>query len=121
MRKPSLLLSLALGGCQTLPAGGPSAPPAIAGCQILPPNHVFNTPIDSLPVHPNSAAFIATIGAHNLHLDIGTTVDPKSSSNYGIPYIVEHAYSFSWAAIRYYSADTGLSCTSRTTSHSSTR
>ncbi len=33
----------------------------IAGCQILPNNHIFNTRIDNLPVSSNSQAFIARI------------------------------------------------------------
>src|SRR5258708_6230022 len=120
MRRPSLLLSLALAGCHAAPAPAPACPgcpppaaPTIAGCQMLPPNHVFNTRIDALPVHPGSAAFMATIGTHNLHLDLGTTVDPRSSSYYGIPYNVVHANSVSWAAVRYYSADPGLSWDAR--------
>ena len=33
------------------------------GCQVLPNDHVFNTKIDTLPVHPSSAAWIAAVGA----------------------------------------------------------
>lgn len=32
---------------------------AYAGCLVAPDDSVFNTPIDNLPVHPNSAAWIA--------------------------------------------------------------
>jgi hypothetical protein len=46
--------------------------PVLAGCPILPSNHIFNTAIDKLPVHPNSAAFMTTIGTRNLHLDLSS-------------------------------------------------
>ena len=44
--------------------------------QVFPANHAFNMPIDSLPVHPNSDAYVATIGANTaLHPDFGTYYD----------------------------------------------
>ncbi|HSU60466.1 MAG TPA: malectin domain-containing carbohydrate-binding protein [Bryobacteraceae bacterium] len=43
-----------------VPAGG-GAKNVLAGCQILPNNHIFNTRIDDLPVSSNSAAFMARI------------------------------------------------------------
>jgi hypothetical protein len=95
------------GGSDGSPSSGTS--PSIAGCPILPANHIFNTPIDGLPVHASSAAFLATIGNHNLHLDLGTTVDSTSSTYYGIPYNVVHGSSMTWAAASYTSADTSLS------------
>ena len=82
--------------------------PTIGGCSILPPDHIFNTPIDALPVHPNSAAFLATIGSHNVHLDLGSTVDSTSSTYYGIPYNVVHGSAMTWADASYTSADPGL-------------
>lgn len=36
-----------------------NAQQSIGGCQLLPNTHVYNTPIDNLPVHPNSAKWIA--------------------------------------------------------------
>ncbi len=83
--------------------------PSIAGCPILPANHIFNTPIDALPVDANSAAFLATIGSHDLHLDLGTTVDPTSSTYYGIPYNVVRGGAMTWAGASYTSADSSLS------------
>jgi hypothetical protein len=54
----------------------------IAGCAIFPANSIWNTAIDTLPVHPNSAAYVTTIGAaKGLHPDF-------SSGGYGIPFIV---------------------------------
>lgn len=64
-------------------------PPQIAGCDIFPGDHIWNTPIDDLPVHPNSANYINTIGANQgLHADFGSGVWPPGSNNpIGIPYI----------------------------------
>ena len=60
-----------------------SAPPAVAGCQILPVNNVWNTPIDTMPLHASSNAWIAAIGAAaRLHPDWGIT-----ETEYGIPFI----------------------------------
>lgn len=63
-------------------------PPQIADCDIFAGDHVWNTPVDHLPVHPNSANYIATIGADsNLHPDFGAGVwPPGSDSPIGIPY-----------------------------------
>ena len=73
--------------------------PAVGGCQLLPADHLFNTPIDALPVHPNSAAFMTTIGRHNLHLDLGTSTDMTSGEYYGIPYNVVHGGAFAWVPV----------------------
>lgn len=36
---------------------------SIAGCQMLPANNIMNTPVDNLPVDPNSATYVSNIGA----------------------------------------------------------
>ncbi|MFO7681105.1 MAG: hypothetical protein R6X34_13740 [Chloroflexota bacterium] len=68
----------------------PGGSPQIAGCDIFPGDNVWNTPIDSLPVHPNSPNYINTIGANaGLHADFGSGVwPPGSDSPIGIPFIV---------------------------------
>ena len=33
---------------------------------LFPADHIFNTPIDGLPVHPDSALFMATITSRRL-------------------------------------------------------
>lgn len=49
---------------------------------MFPPDNIWNTPIDTLPVHPNSAAFVATIGAaRGLHSDF-------SATGFGIPFVI---------------------------------
>jgi hypothetical protein len=77
----------------------------LGGCPVLPSNHVFNTPVADLPVHPNSAAFMATIGNHNIHLDLGTSVDMTSAEYYGIPYNVVAGNTLAWTRISYSSTD----------------
>lgn len=64
------------------------ATPQIAGCAVFPHDNIWNTPIDSLPVHPNSAAYIAAIGLNdNVHADFGSGVwPPGSDSPIGIPF-----------------------------------
>lgn len=48
--------------------------PQIGNCPIFPAKNIWNVPIDKLPVHPNSAQFIATEGANvSLHPDFGPT------------------------------------------------
>jgi hypothetical protein len=59
-------------------------------------------------VHPNSSAFLTTIGNHNLHLDLGQTVDTTSSTYYGIPYNVVHAAALAWTQVSYGSTDPNL-------------
>lgn len=64
-------------------------PPKIAGCDVFPGDNIWNTPVDTLPIHPNSADYIATIGAdQGLHADFGSGVwPPGSDSPIGIPYV----------------------------------
>ncbi len=49
------------------------AAPTIGGCQIFPPNNVWNVPVNTLPLHANSATFINTIGSSKAtHMDFGS-------------------------------------------------
>src|ERR1700679_3863524 len=68
----------------------------LGGCQMFPSNFIFNTAISSLPVDPNSAAYISSIGTGKLHLDLGTELDSTKSDYYGIPYNVANGSSFTW-------------------------
>jgi hypothetical protein len=78
----------------------------IAGCPMLPANHVFNTPVDGLPVHPSSDAFMNAVGKHNIHLDLGTSTDVAAADYYGIPYNVVHADTQPWTRVSFSSTDT---------------
>src|SRR4051812_35346321 len=47
--------------------------PSIGTCTIFPADNIWNTPVDSLPVASNSAAYITTIGpAAPVHADFGS-------------------------------------------------
>src|SRR5262249_59995722 len=57
----------------------------IEGCPVFPADNVWNVAVDSLPRHPDSDAFIATIGAsRGVHPDFGTVYQ---GAPIGIPYI----------------------------------
>ncbi len=111
----------ACGGSSGIPDAGPqydsgggggdvdAAPlvgPTLGGCPLLPADHVFNTPIDDLPVHDNSDAFIAEIGgATTVHLDLGTETDQQGAEFYGIPYNLVHADDYAWPEVAFVSTD----------------
>lgn len=63
------------------------ANPEIEGCSIFPGNNIWNTPVDKLPVDPNSSTYISTIGAATgLHSDFGS--GNWNGGPIGIPYTV---------------------------------
>ncbi len=63
------------------------AGPTLEGCSIFPGDSIWNTPIDTLPVDPNSAAYISTIGAaKGLHPDFGSGT--WDGGPIGIPYTI---------------------------------
>jgi hypothetical protein len=81
--------------------------PEIGGCSILPPDHIFNTPIGNLPsVHADSATWVALIGNNTrLHLDLGTQTDQTADDFYGIPYNLVNGNSMTWAQVEYTTPD----------------
>lgn len=82
MRCRSTALPLAL-----LFASPLAAQQTIGGCQLFPLDNIWNTPVDALPVHPNSANYVASIGAATpLHPDFGTFW-PDPDSPIGIPIV----------------------------------
>lgn len=69
--------------CLTLMSSA-HAVPTIGGCPVFPANNYWNTPVDSLPLHPSSAAWVNSIGASTrLHPDWGNVL----ADNYGIPFV----------------------------------
>lgn len=59
--------------------------PQLENCKIFPADNVWNTPVDRLPVDPNSAAYIQSIGPDtNLHADFGS--GKFENQLIGIPY-----------------------------------
>jgi hypothetical protein len=80
MRRPlTLLAALALGLAGAAAASGAPLPGA-PGCPVLPADNVWNTPVDALPRHPDSARLIRGIGlGDRLHPDF------SDAGGYGIP------------------------------------
>jgi len=62
-----------------------TAAPQIAGCPTLPADNIWNARVDTLPRHPNSDAYIATMGStRGVHPDFGTVYE---GAPIGIPYV----------------------------------
>jgi len=65
----------------------PATPPTLGGCPVLPVDNIWNVPVDTLPVDPNSNAYVNTIGASdNVHADFGS--GEWEGAPIGIPFIV---------------------------------
>lgn len=71
------------------PAQPTQSPPTIAGCDVFPADNVWNTPVDDLPLEPNSATYVDAIGADApMHPDFGSgDWPPGSGAPIGIPYV----------------------------------
>src|SRR5713226_7669611 len=62
------------------------AQPHVAGCTVLPWVNVWNAPVDTLPVDPNSNTFVTTIGAgQSAHADFGSGL--WDGGPIGIPFV----------------------------------
>ncbi len=60
--------------------------PVVGGCSVFPADNIWNTPVDTLPVAANSAAYVATIGANAVvHADFGSGL--WEGGPIGIPYV----------------------------------
>lgn len=78
-----LLLALALALASPALAAGPQ----IDGCPIFPEDNIWNTPVDHLPVDPNSAAYIQSIGPDKtMHPEFGSGL--WDGGPIGIPFVV---------------------------------
>lgn len=61
--------------------------PTLAGCRVFPPDHAWNTPIDTLPVDSASSAYIRSIGIdRHFHADFGSGL--WDGGPIGIPFVV---------------------------------
>jgi len=61
------------GGDQGSDGDGGSVVPVIGGCQLFPADNLWNTPVDTADVHPQSDTYIQSIGPDTeLHPDFGT-------------------------------------------------
>jgi len=76
------------------PSAVPHPPETVAGgdlpCPLFPADNIWNTPIDNLPVHPLSDAYLDTIGRDvNFHPDFGSGIwPPEDGGPIGIPFVV---------------------------------
>jgi hypothetical protein len=78
------LLERLAGAVALLLAAGASAAP-IGPCTLFPSNNAWNTPVDTLPRHPSSDVYVATIGAaRGVHPDFGTVYE---GAPIGIPFV----------------------------------
>ena len=73
-------LAALLAGCVT----GAIAAPTIEGCPTLPANNIWNTRVDTLPVHERSAQYVANVntagtGAGRPFVSKNAANDPASS------------------------------------------
>jgi hypothetical protein len=58
----------------------------IGGCAVLPPDNIWNTPVDQLPVLSNSSSMVTTIGASTgFHADFGSGT--WDGGPIGIPFV----------------------------------
>lgn len=75
---PPLTLPTATGGLDVPPPVIPPTPastdgPTLGNCPMFPANNFWNTPVDSLPTHPQSDAWIDNIGrGEGFHMDFGS-------------------------------------------------
>ena len=61
------------------------AAPTVGGCAVFPANNYWNTPVDTLPLHPSSTTWVNSVGATTrLHADWGNVL----ADNYGIPFVI---------------------------------
>ena len=61
------------------------AGPQVASCPVLPADNAWNARVDALPRHPDSDAYISTLGTtRGIHPDFGTVYE---GAPIGIPYV----------------------------------
>ncbi len=79
-----------------------NAAPTIGSCQIFPRNNYWNTPVNNLPIHTLSAAWINSIGStRNFHMDFGSGT--WDGGPIGIPFnIVSGAFTTKYYVDFYY-------------------
>jgi hypothetical protein len=75
-------LSCSLEVCPFCPTGKAK----VGSCPVLPADNIWNTPIDTLPVSPNSSMYVNTIGSVSpVHADFGS--GDYNGGPIGIPYV----------------------------------
>lgn len=86
-----LFLAMALWvGCSPQRSTLAASPPETVPCAVFPPDNVWNTPIDKLPLDAHSDEYISTIGGTKpLHPDFGAAL--WKGNAIGIPYVLVSA------------------------------
>src|SRR4051812_14570958 len=69
-----------------VPLWAVASPPTLDGCPVFPADNFWNTPVDTLPVHASSSAWVASMltvsSKRKLHPDWGNNL----ADNFGIPF-----------------------------------
>lgn len=87
-------------------AGNANGAARIGGCQMFPANNIWNYDISNLPVDPNSANYINSMGLNGqLHAYFGATVPGNAPP--GMPYVVVPATQPYVPVQFYYQSDPG--------------
>lgn len=78
--------------------------PVIENCAIFPENHILNARVDSLPIHPDSDAWISSIGRDEpFHMDFGSGT--WDGGPIGIPYDVLSGSTVNTFTLEFYYPD----------------
>src|SRR5215208_3131694 len=82
-----LLLAMSAGLLVATTRAAPTGvAPTLSGCPVLPADNVWNARVDGLPVHPRSAAYLASIGLNTgLKADFGAGL--FDGGPIGIPFV----------------------------------
>src|SRR5882724_8513464 len=79
-------------------------PSAFGGCPVFPVDHIWNTPVDQLPVSPSSSMWVNTIGATSpLFPDFGSGT--YNGGPIGIPYVTVPGTQTTYPATFYYASE----------------
>lgn len=85
----AMVLAAAAAHAQCPPQVPVQGAPLRGAAPLFPADHWWNADVSAAPVDPQSAAYIAFIGANRrLHPDFGGTAAPGSTEIYGMPYAV---------------------------------
>ena len=90
--------------CGLALATSAAAQQTIGGCTVLPPENIWNTPVDTLPVRSDSATLVNTIGAsRGFHADFGS--GQWDGGPMGIPFVTVPGSQTKYQATFLYAAE----------------
>ena len=86
MKRYLVFVAILAGVSLLSPSSAIAAGPKIGGCSVFPADHVWNTPIDTLPLDASSTTYVNTIGANlGLKADFGAGL--WDGGPIGIPFV----------------------------------